>query len=221
MKSIGFTNTSNEATELIRLQREALEAKLKTDKENKAKDDETEKKLQAEIDDDFTYFPRLKNSMFNNGGSSTLRDPPKNNNNIFNSPRAIEEIDEDSPPQMQPTGLSVESIIPSHGFAPPENAGKNVLYKPEKAQTASNIEDNKTQSDWDLPDNSVFTTTPGKAVTGSDEEGAALFQSYPEVFYSQIAEEQTRQEKEKEIEEKKNDAINEKKQRQRNQKLNQ
>ena len=48
MKSGGFTNTSNEATELIRLQREALEAKLKSDKENKVKDDETEKKLQAD-----------------------------------------------------------------------------------------------------------------------------------------------------------------------------
>ena len=32
MKSIGFTNTSNEATELIRLQRQALEDKLKADK---------------------------------------------------------------------------------------------------------------------------------------------------------------------------------------------
>ena len=32
MKSIGFTTTSNEATELIRLQQQALEDKLKTDK---------------------------------------------------------------------------------------------------------------------------------------------------------------------------------------------
>ena len=39
MKSTGFTNTSNEATELIRLQREAREDKLKTDRENKIKSD--------------------------------------------------------------------------------------------------------------------------------------------------------------------------------------
>ena len=35
MKSTGFTNTSNEATELIRLRRQALEDKLKADKEKK------------------------------------------------------------------------------------------------------------------------------------------------------------------------------------------
>ena len=37
MKSIGFTNTSNQATELIRLQRQALEDKLKADKKIKLK----------------------------------------------------------------------------------------------------------------------------------------------------------------------------------------
>ena len=40
MKSTGFTNTSNEATELIRLQRQALEDKLKADKEKAQKDKE-------------------------------------------------------------------------------------------------------------------------------------------------------------------------------------
>ena len=45
MKSIGFTNTSNEATELIRLQRQVLEDKLKADKENKIKDNENQLKL--------------------------------------------------------------------------------------------------------------------------------------------------------------------------------
>ena len=39
MKSHGFTNTSNEATELIRLQRQALEDKFKNDKEDKIKRD--------------------------------------------------------------------------------------------------------------------------------------------------------------------------------------
>ena len=35
MKSIGFSNTSNEVTELIRLQRQTLEDKLKANKEHK------------------------------------------------------------------------------------------------------------------------------------------------------------------------------------------
>ena len=137
--------------------------------------------------------------MINNGGSSTLRNPP---NIINNTPRAIEEIDEDPP--LQPIKLGGEVIMPSHGLAPPENAGKNVLSKNEKAQPTSNSQDNKTQSDWDVPEDSVFTTTPAKGINGSDEEGAAFFQSYP-AGYSDIkkAEEPTRQEKEIEVDEKK------------------
>ncbi len=77
MKSIGFTNTSNEATELIRSQRHALEDKLKIDKVKALKDDEDQLKLQNKIDDDFIYFPKLKYPSSNNSGSSTLRDPPK------------------------------------------------------------------------------------------------------------------------------------------------
>ena len=55
MKSTGFTNTSNEATELIRLQREALEDKLKTDK------------IKAIAETGSQMVP------FNNGGSNDLR----------------------------------------------------------------------------------------------------------------------------------------------------
>ena len=60
MKSIGFTNTSNEATELIRLQRQTLEDKLKADKENKFKDEYTNQ--------------APKYPLLNNGGSNNLRD---------------------------------------------------------------------------------------------------------------------------------------------------
>ena len=67
MKSIGFTNTSNEATELIRLQRQALEDKLKADKENKIKDDEK----QLKTDQDGGLVPY--NSLQNTGGSNNMR----------------------------------------------------------------------------------------------------------------------------------------------------
>ena len=62
MKSIGFTNTSNEATELIRLQRQTLEDKLKADKENKIKDEEKEKEMGSQM------IP-----FGNNGGSNNMR----------------------------------------------------------------------------------------------------------------------------------------------------
>ena len=48
MKSTGFTNTSNEATELIRLQRQALEDKLKADKEDRIKTDNDQLKADKE-----------------------------------------------------------------------------------------------------------------------------------------------------------------------------
>lgn len=60
MKSIGFTNTSNEATELIRLQRQALEDKLKNDKEDRIKSDDSNAVV--------PYNP-----LQNTGGSSDLR----------------------------------------------------------------------------------------------------------------------------------------------------
>ena len=62
MKSIGFSNTSNEATELIRLQRQTLEDKLKADKENKIKDEEKEKEMGSQM------IP-----FGNNGGSNNMR----------------------------------------------------------------------------------------------------------------------------------------------------
>ena len=71
MKSIGFTNTSNEATELIRLQRQALEDKLKTDKEKTEK----EKEMGSQI------VPFGNNS----GGSNNLRDLNKRVNQITNN----------------------------------------------------------------------------------------------------------------------------------------
>ena len=52
MKSIGFTNTSNQATELIRLQQQALEEKLKDD----------------------SIYRKSRSPFLNNGGSSNLRD---------------------------------------------------------------------------------------------------------------------------------------------------
>ena len=67
--------------------------------------------------------------------------------------------------------------MPSHGLAPQKNAGENVLSKPEKAQPTSNIQDNKTQSDWDIPEDTVFTTTPAKGINGSDEEEVAFFKA--------------------------------------------
>ena len=67
IKSGGFTSTSNEATELIRLQREALEAKLKTDKEKKAKDDNDQ--LKADNEGGLVSYNPLKN----NGGNNSLR----------------------------------------------------------------------------------------------------------------------------------------------------
>lgn len=66
MKSIGFTNTSNEATELIRLQRQALEDKLKTDKE---------KEMESQV----VPFGN------NRGGSNNLRDLDNRVNQITNN----------------------------------------------------------------------------------------------------------------------------------------
>ena len=63
MKSIGFSNTSNEATELIRLQRQTLEDKLKADKEKKIKADEN-------ADKDGGLVPY--NSLQNRGGSNNM-----------------------------------------------------------------------------------------------------------------------------------------------------
>jgi len=71
MKSIGFTNTSNEATELIRLQRQALEDKLKADKEKAEK----EKEMGSQI------VP-----FNNNAGSNNMRRNIDENtpNNVIN-----------------------------------------------------------------------------------------------------------------------------------------
>ena len=58
MKSTG-TSTSNEATEIIRLQRQTLEDKLKTDKVNRIKDDDVQ--LKADKEGGFvTYIPLKK-----------------------------------------------------------------------------------------------------------------------------------------------------------------
>jgi hypothetical protein len=67
MKSTGFTNTSNEATELIRLQRQALEDKLKNDKENKIKSDNDQ--LIADKEGGLV----VRNPLQNAGGSNNLR----------------------------------------------------------------------------------------------------------------------------------------------------
>jgi hypothetical protein len=74
MKSTGFTNTSNEATELIRLQRQALEAKLKADKEKAIEDKENKIKndnnqLIADKEGGLVSYNPLKN----NGGNNSLR----------------------------------------------------------------------------------------------------------------------------------------------------
>ena len=66
MKSIGFSNTSNEATELIRLQRQTLEDKLKADKENKIK-------RQEQHEQDKENGLVVRNPLQNNGGSNDLR----------------------------------------------------------------------------------------------------------------------------------------------------
>ena len=76
MKSTGFTNTSNEATELIRLQREALETKLKADKENKIKNDNNQ--LIADKEGGLVPYNPLKN----NGGNNSLRGIDDLRNNV-------------------------------------------------------------------------------------------------------------------------------------------
>ena len=146
MKSIGFTNTSNEATELIRLQRQTLEDKLKADKENKIKADEKEK-ADNEIDDDFIYYPKLRYPSLNNGGSSTLRATQNDNKNLYSSHQGpIEDIDEDEDlPQAIRTGFtSDEVIMPSHKTK--ENDFRNVKFN-----TFYIADDSDHLSAWDEP----------------------------------------------------------------------
>ena len=166
MKSTGFSNTSNEATELIRLQRQILEDKVKADKENKIKADEKEK-ADNEIDDDFIYYPKLRYPSLNNGGSSTLRATQNDNKNSFTSRHQgpIEDIDDDYPPLRLSAGTGDEAIMPSHKTK--ENDFRNVKFN-----SVYLTDDSDHLSAWDEPPESVFktitpikTTTPIKTVT--------------------------------------------------------
>ena len=66
-------NTSNEQSELVRLQRQALEDKLKEDKANKIKKEEKEKEAKEQNVQDNSTGLVVRNPLQNNGGSSNMR----------------------------------------------------------------------------------------------------------------------------------------------------
>ena len=81
MQSGGITlnNTSNEQTELLRLQRQAMEQKMKDDKERKIKEEEDKKN---------NVIPTTQNQMVpftNTGGSNSMRKDNYDVNNIYNN----------------------------------------------------------------------------------------------------------------------------------------
>ena len=67
-------NTANEQGELIRLQRQALEDKLKEDKANNIKKEAKEKEAKEQYDKDIASGVVPYNRLAGNGGSNKLRD---------------------------------------------------------------------------------------------------------------------------------------------------
>ena len=107
-------NTENEQGELIRLQRQELEDKLKEDKENKIKKEAKEKEEKEQHDKDMISGVALRGPLTGNGGSNDLREVRNTINYLmFNQGKQGEYIMPDHNPKLPaaPTNAYVDPNV--------------------------------------------------------------------------------------------------------------